>query len=312
MKLNRQKLRWLATGLFSLMALWLVCSLVVALLYTHRRHSIFNEPAPEIAWGQIEPIRLHTDDGEDLGAWFIDADTRRPVVVVLHGNGSSRTHCLPIGQSLVADGNSVLLVTMPAPGDSTGSLNDFGYGSRYDVLAAIKWIESNHPGRRILVWGQSLGAAAALFAAGEIGTRVSRYILECPYKDIYSAIWNRLQIRLPPVLDRVAYLGLLAVSPVVLPHAGSLSPMEASASIPKSVPVLVLAGSSDRRAPPEDARAIAQRACPVVFDGADHLGLQVADGGVSEGHQRVSVRQPRVESLGGNLREGEFFAEDRK
>jgi fermentation-respiration switch protein FrsA (DUF1100 family) len=170
---------------------------------------------------------------------------------------------------------------MRAHGDSTGSLNDFGYGSRYDVLAAIDWLNSNHPDRRIVVWGQSLGSAAAVFAAGQIGTRVCGYILECPYRDIYSATWNRLHMRLPPVLDGVAYLGLLSVSPIVLPHAGSLSLVEASANVPESVPILILAGSNDGRAPPEDARAIAQRigqrASLVVFDGADHLGLGTTD-----------------------------------
>src|SRR5262245_10788990 len=156
MKLNRKKLKWLAVGLLSLTMLWLVCSLAVGILYTHRMQSIFNEPAPQIARGQIEPLRLHTDDGEELGAWFIDAGSEKPVVVVLHGNGGCRTCCLPIGEGLVQEGYSVLLVTMRAHGDSTGSLNDFGYGSRYDVMSAIKWLHSNHPDRRIVVWGQSL------------------------------------------------------------------------------------------------------------------------------------------------------------
>jgi pimeloyl-ACP methyl ester carboxylesterase len=259
MKRNRKQLKGLASAVLLLTALWIGCSFVVAIHCTRRARPIFDEPAPTVTWGNIESLRLHTDDGEDLGAWFIDADARKPVVVLLHGNGSCRTYCLPIGQALVAEGNSVLLVTMRAHGDSTGSLNDFGYSARNDVVAAVKWLGANHPDRRIIVWGQSLGSAAAIFAARDVGTRVSGYILECPYKDIYSAVWNRLQMRLPTVLDRVAYLGLLTVSPVVLAHAGSISPLEACANIPTSIPVLILAGSNDGRAPPEGARAIAAR-----------------------------------------------------
>jgi len=86
---------------------------------------------------------------------------------------------------------------------------------------------------------------------------------------------------LPPVLDEVAYLGLLAVSPLVLPDSSRLSPLEAAANVPKSVPVLILAGSNDDRAPPDDARTIADRigksARFVVFDGGDHLQLRAAD-----------------------------------
>lgn len=281
MKLNRKKMNRLASAVLLLTALWIGCSFVVAIHCTRRARPIFDEPAPTVTWGNIEPLRLRTDDGEDLGAWFIDADARKPVVILLHGNGSCRTNCLPIGQVLVAEGNSVLLVTMRAHGDSTGSLNDFGFSARNDVVAAVKWLGTNHPDRRIFVWGQSLGSAAAVFAAGDLGTRVSGYILECPYKDIYSAAWNRLQMLLPPVLDRVAYLGLLTVSPVVLAHVGSISPLNASANIPASIPVLILAGSNDGRAPPDDGRAIAVRIGPQanleIFEGADHLGLQAAD-----------------------------------
>jgi fermentation-respiration switch protein FrsA (DUF1100 family) len=281
MKTTRTKLKRISAGVFLLVIVWLALSMVVALRYTRRVTPIFEEPAPPIAWGHIEAMRLKTEDGEELGAWFIDGNADKPTVVLLHGNGGCRTYCLPIGEALARDGYSVLLVTMRAHGDSTGSFNDFGYGSRYDVMAAIKWLKSNHPGRRIMVWGQSLGSAAAVFAAGEIGTQVSGYILECPYRDIYSATWNRLHLRLPPVLDEVAYLGLLAVSPAVLPHASSLSVVEAAANIPKSVPVLILAGSNDGRAPPDDARAIAARIGPqanlAIFEGADHLGLESAD-----------------------------------
>jgi hypothetical protein len=40
-------------------------------------------------------------------------------------------------------------------------LNDFGYSARQDVLAAVDWLEHNHFGRPVVVWSQSLGAAAA-------------------------------------------------------------------------------------------------------------------------------------------------------
>ena len=281
MKISRKRLTSIATGVIALTVAWLVLSLAVAVRYTRRARPIFDEPAPVATWAHIEPLRLHTQDGEELGAWFIDGRPEKPTVVFLHGNSSCRSNCLPIGEALAADGDSVLLVTMRAHGDSTGSVNDFGYGARYDVMAAIEWLERNHPDRGIVVWGQSLGSAAAVFAASEIGTRVSGYVLECPYKDIYSATWNRLRMRLPPVLDEVAYLGLLAVSPLVLPDSSRLSPLEAAANVPKSVPVLILAGSNDGRAPPDDARTIADRigknARLIVFDGADHLQLQAAD-----------------------------------
>ena len=52
-----------------------------------------------------------------------------------------------------------------------------------------------------------MGSAAAVFAAGELGHRVHGYILESPYQDLKVAVWNRVNVALPPVLSHAAYAG---------------------------------------------------------------------------------------------------------
>ena len=79
-----------------------------------------------------------------------------------------------------------------AHGDSTGEFDDAGYGARRDVCAAVEFLERRRPGRPVIVDGNSLGSAAAIFAAGELGHRVAAYILECPYQDLKIAVWNRI------------------------------------------------------------------------------------------------------------------------
>src|SRR5262249_52034256 len=152
-----------------------------------------------------------------------------------------------------------LLVSLRAHGDSTGEVNDFGYGARHDVTAAVAWAEKNHPHRPIIVWGRSLGSAAALFAAGDLGHRVRGYVLECPYRDLRTAVRTRTRLRLPPVAADVAYLGLVTTAPLVLPDADRISPLEAAGEVPEGMPVLILAGGKDRRARPEEAEAIRDR-----------------------------------------------------
>ena len=70
----------------------------------------------------------------------------------------------------------------------------------------------------MIVSGNSLGSAAAVFAAGELGNRVQGYILESPYQDLKVAVWNRTDVNLPPVLSHAAYAGLRVVAPVFIPH----------------------------------------------------------------------------------------------
>jgi alpha-beta hydrolase superfamily lysophospholipase len=160
-------------------------------------------------------------------------------------------------------------------------LNDFGYGARNDVIAAVEWIKENNAGRPIIAWGQSLGSAAALFAAEELGGDVAGYILECPYRDLRTAVWNRLNQRLPLPLNYVAYTGMKLVSPLVVPHAKQISPLKAAAKLPASIPVLVLAGGIDQRAFVAESRDICDcckdRSQLVVFEKADHLKLLEED-----------------------------------
>jgi pimeloyl-ACP methyl ester carboxylesterase len=260
--------------------LWLATSWLVADQMTRRVHRVRPEPVPAVAWGTIREDRLKTADGQELGAWFVAGRADKPPVLLLHGNGGSRSDCLDLAEWLAAAGHPVLLVTLRAHGDSTGERNDFGYSARHDVIAAVGWLEQNCPCRPV-IWGRSLGAAAALFAAGELGGRVGGYVLECVYRDLRTAVRNRTRLHLFPPLDRMAYAGLSLTAPLVLDDVDRISPLDAAAGVPKDVPVLLLAGATDRHATPAESVAIAERIGPraevVVFDGAGHVGLQQAD-----------------------------------
>lgn len=260
---------------------WLVGSYAVAHRLTRRPHAPCEEAAPAIAWGTVQELRLATEDGEDLGAWFIAGGDDRPMVLLLHGNGCSRGSCLDEAKLVAEAGCSVLMLSMRAHGDSTGETNDFGLSARQDVCDAVRWLEEHYSDRAIVIWGRSLGAAAALFASKELGERVSGYILECPYRDLRTAVRNRTRRSLPFPLDSIAYAGLSLVSPLVLSDIDRISPLEASGDIPKSVPVLILAGGKDDRARADEASEIRERigsmAELVVVENGDHLELLRAD-----------------------------------
>src|SRR5262249_39753688 len=124
---------------------------------------------------------------------------------------------------------------------------------------AVSYLEQRRKGRPVLIQGTSLGAAAALYAAKALGTRVRGYVLESPYADLRIAVRNRTENCLPFPMDRVAYAGLALTGPLVLPELDRMAPVEAIGGIPNSVPVLLLAGGRDRLARPEEARALYSR-----------------------------------------------------
>jgi pimeloyl-ACP methyl ester carboxylesterase len=241
----------------------------------------FAEPVPAGAAG----LRLSTRDGETLGAWYGPAPG--PVaVVLLHGNGSSRSRERDLFAALQARGHPVLAVSLRAHGDSTGERNTYGWDSRLDAVAAVdaleRLIRDRRPQPRIVVVAVSIGAAAAVFAAPEVGDRVSGYLLQSPFQDFATASRNRLELYLPPVVDRLAYAGFRLWFPILagVPPEG-ISPRAGAGSIPPRIPVWILTGTEDVLARPAEAEAIAARVRGprrvVRFEGAGHVSLHQHD-----------------------------------
>jgi uncharacterized protein len=274
---RRRWLRRLVIILGVTTGLWLIVSSVVAYRLTRRPHPPFPQPPPSVGWGKFESYRLRTRDGEEIGAWFLPGEDSAPSVLLIHGNRGSRWNCLDRAEILARRGFSVLLISLRAHGDSTGKFNDVGYSARHDIITAVEFLEQRRPGKPVIAYGMSLGAAAAIFASGTLAHRVQGYILESPYRDLKVAVRNRIRTYLPPVLEWVAYQGLLTVSPLVLPELDKISPLTAIAGIPRDVPVLLLAGGKDRVARPEETRMLYDRVSAhgtlIVFEGSDHHNL---------------------------------------
>ncbi len=150
------------------------------------------------------------------------------------------------------------------------------------MIACVAFLERRTPGTKIVVLGNSLGAAAAIYAAKELDHRVSAYVLEAPYRDIRSATRHRLAAFLQPPLDDVAYAGMRLMAPLMLaPSLDELSPIVRITDIPADVPVVLLSGTEDRLAPIAEMEEIRSHCAPgsklVAFPGAGHHDLAATD-----------------------------------
>jgi alpha-beta hydrolase superfamily lysophospholipase len=207
----------------------------------------------------VEERRLKTSDGIDLGAWLSPRAGNRPTLLLLHGNGAARSSFAKLIPFLEREGFGVLVISMRAHGDSTGDVNDFGYSARHDVTAAISFLEQERPGRPIVIIGESLGAAAALFAAKDCVGRVKGYLFAAPYDGLDTAVWNRCNRYLFPPLTQAAYAGLLLWSPVFLPVSFKrVRPGEHLPDIPETVPVTFFASEDDRYARISEVTSMAE------------------------------------------------------
>lgn len=261
------------------LVLWLAPGGVVGYMLTHRTRPAFAEPAPTGLARPVGEHRLATRDGQQIGAWFVPPE--RPggtTVLLLHGKNRSRRSMTSLMRMLTAEGYGVMAISLRAHGDSTGDTDDVGWSARHDVVAAVEFIEHNAPGGRVVLCGTSLGSAAAVFAAGELGPRVHGYVLDSPYLDLKTAVRNRTTMYLPPVLDDLAYASLRLWASVYLPvDLDRISPRDRLADMPTSVPVLILAGAWDRHSPVEQSVAMAEAVRAngrvVVFERSGHSRL---------------------------------------
>ncbi|MCA9791897.1 MAG: alpha/beta hydrolase [Candidatus Eremiobacteraeota bacterium] len=245
--------------------LWLGLSSLVSYRLSHRSGPI-HEKLPK-GWQELV---LGAEDGVSTGCGWWPGEPDKAVVLVLHPNGGSRTTSQGFVAPLQRRGYGLMLPSLRGHGDSQANLNDFGISASLDVVAARQALNKLAPGRPVVVLGRSLGAASAIFASQRLGDSVTGYLLESPFTTLDKACWNRLSHRLPPVLDVVAFAGLELTSRLWLP--ARIAPIEAAGHLHGRV--ILVGGSLDYRATPEDMLAL-QRRCPpdtqlIMVEGADH------------------------------------------
>ncbi|MFT3878617.1 MAG: alpha/beta hydrolase [Gemmatales bacterium] len=270
--------RWIILGtLFSLLVGWLGSSYLVARHFVSRRSPIYVENLPTIEGMTITEHRLTTRDQQSIGSWFVEGPAGSPIVVLVHGHMGNRSVCLSRASLFHELGCGCMLITMRAHGDSTGDLNDFGYGGRLDVVAAVEFLKKQAPGRPILLVGMSAGATAVCFGAKELGESIAGVVMEQPFQDMPTVVKRRTDLFLPSALSYVAYAGLMTMGKVMLPHYDEIAPVKGVTEIPKNVPIWILAGGKDNRAYPEEAEAIQKSASShaelTMFPEAPHESL---------------------------------------
>lgn len=227
-------------------------------------------PPPDLA---AEPVTLKTASGIPVSGWFARGRPGLGSVLLLHGIRSSRRQMVNRARFLRAAGYSVLLIDLPAHGESGGERITFGYREAGGVETAMQFLRKTLPNERVAVIGVSLGAAALVYS--DENPPPDAVVLESMYPTIEEAVVDRLKIRLgsfgsvfaPPFLWQLPLW--VGVSP------DRLNPIEHLASL--HAPVLIAAGTKDRYTTvAETERLFATATAPKelwLVEGAAHVDL---------------------------------------
>lgn len=131
-----------------------------------------------------EDVKLTTEDGLDLAAWYVPkvGDATDAAIIVLHGYPADKGDMLARAKFLTADFN-LLLVDFRYFGGSEGAYTTLGATEGRDLTAAVRWLEGKGV-RKIGVYGISMGGAVALMGAGDPGLAIDAVVSEAAYSDL--------------------------------------------------------------------------------------------------------------------------------
>jgi len=244
----------LAAGFFFLFVPWFFSN-----LGTRGR---FHYPDPNdgktpISYGMsFKWVAFPSSDGVPLRGWYVPAGGEaRGTIIYCHGLNRTRIEMLPMaafGHQLGYDG---LLFDLRHQGASGGEMTTLGYKERLDVVGAVHYaLEQQHAPRPVILWGVSMGAAAALLAAAE-SPDVAAVISDSSFLSLRNTVEHhwRLFFHLPsfPIANELVYLialrGGFRVSDFNLLNAVTAI---------GNRPILFVALQDDRRMPPSIARAL--------------------------------------------------------
>jgi len=209
-------------------AVWRVLRLVLLfyalflgfVLFFEEKMIFFPSPYDACEYGEktsvpIEDVFFSTSDQKRIHAWFSPSDSKAPTLLWFHGNAGNIAHRIDQLQVLHEGGFNVFAVDFRGYGRSEGSPNESGTYrdavAAYDALAARKDIDP----RRIVAFGQSLGAAVALDLA--LQRACERVVLEAPFTSVPAMASTAYPIPGVSYMVRTKYDNLSKVAHLALP-----------------------------------------------------------------------------------------------
>ncbi len=175
----------------------------------HPRNGFEEEYEAGKAWCKAQPMQdwyIRSTDGLKLHASWYPAARARRIVLMSHGYRGTRFGSVAhIARFLHENNTSLLMIDQRCCGLSEGSYITFGAKEQEDVLA---WLESlsgkNTQKLPVYLYGQSMGAAAVILAAGHpLPSEVRGVIADCGFhsmkqqlRDIASSWFHLHRIEL--------------------------------------------------------------------------------------------------------------------
>ena len=216
--------------------------------------------------------------GGPLEAWVLPGEPDHGVAVLFHGYAASKESLLPAAAPFRARGYTAVLVDFHGSGGSAGATTSLGAREAGDVAAALGYVRQRWPGRPLLVYGFSMGAAAVTHALAADPLQPAALILEAPFDRLLTTVGHRFSaMGLPavPGAELLLFWGSLQAGF----NGFAFNPVEDARRL--SSPTLLVRGMGDPRVTSAEVRSFAAAIrAPTSFvdvPGVGHEPVSVAD-----------------------------------
>ncbi|MGV3754082.1 MAG: alpha/beta hydrolase [Verrucomicrobiota bacterium] len=212
-----------------------------------------NSRTPKDIGLAFETHRFAGAKGLELEAWHIPHGTANTAVVLFHGYAAAKDSQLETAKALYELGCECWLVDFHGSGGSAGDTTSIGWEEGSDVAASFRFVKERAAGKKIVLLGSSLGAAAILLAVAHEGVAPDGLILECPFNSLLTTTGNRFRaMKLPafPLAHLLVFWGGKQHGFDGFTH----DPAEYAQAV--KCPTLLLIGDTDARVTLADIEAV--------------------------------------------------------
>jgi len=151
-----------------------------------------NDPKKDLGLN-FEEVSFISQKKFTLKGWFIPKKGSKKVIITVHGHGANRYEGARWFKALHKGGFNILTFDLRNSGHSTKGFTSMGFHERYDVIAAVDFVEKIKGMKSIGVFGVSMGSSSSI-PAMEMDKRIKAGAFEATIantNDVFGDILSR-------------------------------------------------------------------------------------------------------------------------
>jgi pimeloyl-ACP methyl ester carboxylesterase len=236
------------------------------LTFKEKTDAVFNGISIPRPVSDLDPTELAPDtavlsiastDSATLAAWYVNRGPATPLIILYHGYTAEKTALLMEACSCLELGTSVMLVDFRGSGGSSEAYTTVGLVEADDVTASMQYAHDELVHPSIILFGQSMGAAAILRAVHTQHIQPDGVILEAVFDSMFTTVCNRFELMHAPSFPS-AQLLMFWAGRQWDQNSFAHKPVDYAASL--TCPALFMHGTDDPRAKLIEGRRVFEAA----------------------------------------------------